>query len=229
MRRSAARGLKNVAKVFDLASHKVAPPASTFALEGDRDLEWTFCQARLPDGPCRTLDFGADTGVPVSLSAALRGHDVTAFDQLEARGRIDHPGIRRVTADILDRPLAGESFDLIVNCSSIEHVGLAGRYGSRDAGDGDLEAMAVLGELMAPDARHILTLPVGRDMVCAPQHRIYGEQRLPLLLDGYEIVEEQFWHTPAGTWTPTDRSTALATQGSREFYSLGLFVLRRAA
>ena len=228
-RRFASRALKGAAMAADLASGKVAPPSSAPTLAGDRDLEWTFCQARLADGPGRTLDFGADAGLPMSLAAAFRGHEVVALDQLEVAGTVRHPAIRFVVADILDRPLDGESFDQVINCSTVEHVGLAGRYGSRSDGDGDLEAMAILGELMKPGARQILTVPVGRDGSYVPYHRVYGAQRLPRLLAGYEVDEEQYWHKPGATWLPTDRETALATQGSESFYSIGLFVLRRGS
>lgn len=227
-RRAASRGLKLAAMTLDLASKRAAPPDAPDDLTGDRDLEWTFCQARLGDGPSRTLDFGADVGVPLSLAAALRGHDVVALDRLEIAHRAEHPRIRRVVADVLDRPLEGERFDVVINCSSIEHVGLSGRYGSAAADDGDLEAMGVLAGLMAPDARQLLTIPVGRDMVCAPHHRIYGERRLPRLLERYDVVEEQFWHKPGRAWRETDRATALATEGSARFYSVGLFVLGAA-
>jgi hypothetical protein len=88
--------------------------------------------------------------------------------------------------------------------------------------------MAHLRELLAPEGRMILTIPVGVDAVCRPQHRIYGETRLPRLLEGYSNDEEQYWHKPAGAelWVQTDPSTALAVEGSRTFYALGLFVLR---
>ena len=129
-------------------------------------------------------------------------------------------------ADILDHRFGGRSFDQIINCSSVEHVGLAGRYGSSNASEGDLDAMRIMRPLLAPEGRMLLTVPVGRDMVCAPMHRIYGETRLPRLLAGYKCVEEQYWRK--GTqrrWVRSDRVTALATEGSASFYSLGLFVL----
>jgi hypothetical protein len=132
-----------------------------------------------------------------------------------------------VVADILDRPLDGRAFDQIINCSSIEHVGLAGRYGSSNAPDGDIEAMGILADRLRSGGRHIVTIPVGRDQICAPQHRIYGPHRLSRLLEPFETIEEQFWHKTAEGWTRTERDTALATQGSASFYSLGLFVLTR--
>src|SRR5947199_80406 len=79
--------------------------------------------------------------------------------------------------------------------------------------EGDLTAMTVLREALAPAGRMILTIPVGRDMVCPPLHRIYGEQRLPRLLDGFTVVEQQFWHKHDGRWRQVARSSALATAG----------------
>ena len=78
-----------------------------------------------------------------------------------------------------------------------------------------------------PVGRMVLTVPVGRDLVCSPLHRIYGPERLPRLLDGYTVQEEQYWRKD-DVWEPTDRETALATAGSESFYSLGLFVLGRS-
>ena len=211
----------------DIASRRVAPLASgELTLQGDRELEWSFCQARLANGPGSTLDFGSDIGV-LSLAAALRGHDVVALDRLDVAHPVAHPRVTKEVADILDQPLSGRRFDQIVNCSSVEHVGLAGRYGSSEAPDGDIAAMAILADRLRPGGRHILTIPVGRDLVCAPQHRIYGERRLPRLLEPYRVVEQQFWRRSADAWGQTDRDVALATQGSRSFYSLGLFVLAR--
>jgi hypothetical protein len=211
----------------DVASRRVAPAGlGELTLQGDRELEWSFCQARLGDGPGSTLDFGSDIGV-LSLAAALRGHDVVALDRLDVPHPVVHPRVTKEVADILDRPLPGREFDQIVNCSSVEHVGLVGRYGSSEAANGDIEAMTILAERLRPGGRHILTIPVGRDRVCAPQHRIYGEGRLPRLLERYKIIEQQFWRRATDAWLETDRAAALATEGSASFYSLGLFVLTR--
>jgi SAM-dependent methyltransferase len=202
-----------------------APGGAT--LEGDRWVEWSFCMARMADGGGTTMDFGADLGF-LSLAAAQRGHTVVALDREDIPLLYEHERVNRLTADILDRPLGDRRFDQIVNCSSVEHVGLGGRYGSGEATDGDLEAMGIMAGALAPDGRMILTIPVGRDAVFAPQHRIYGEERLPLLLERYRAAEEQYWHKRGAAWEPTDRATALATEGSESFYSLGLFVLARS-
>ena len=211
------------------ASRRLAVVDGRPSLAGDRWVEWSFCMARLADGPGRTLDFGADIGF-LTLAAAQRGHDVVALDRMPVVPDFRHARVRFLQADILDRPLRGESFSQILNCSSVEHVGLAGRYESTDAPDGDLDAMAILHEALSEDGRMVMTVPVGRDLVCPPLHRIYGAERLPRLVNGYDVLEEQYWwKDPASSaWSQTDRETALATKGSASFYSLGLFVLRRS-
>jgi hypothetical protein len=211
---------------LQLAGGRLRPPGEP-DLRGDRWVVWSFCLARLAEGPGRTLDFGADVGF-LSLAAAQRGHDVVALDRLAPALDYAHERVRAVQADILEEPLAGERFDQVVNCSSVEHVGLGGRYGSLEASDGDLRAMAVLRERMAPGARMLLTIPVGEDAVFAPLHRVYGAGRLPRLLDGFAVAEEQFWAQDGARWAPAARDAALAVPGSERFYALGLFVLTPA-
>jgi SAM-dependent methyltransferase len=225
-RRTGARALALAGGVALEASHRLG--AQDGDLQGDRIVEWSFCFARLADGPGTTLDFGADVAF-LSLAAAQRGHVVVALDRLPSALDYEHERVEVVQADILARPLRARTFDQILNCSSIEHVGLSGRYGSAEVPDGDLEAMAILRDLLAPHGQMILTIPVGRDLVCAPKHRIYGAERLPRLLDGFHIEEEQFWRkdTDAGVWEQTGRQMALETEGSASFYSLGLFILAR--
>ena len=66
------------------------PTTADRTLAGDRWVEWSFCFARLADGPGTTLDFGADIGF-LSLAAAQRGHDVVALDRLhDRRSDYDH-------------------------------------------------------------------------------------------------------------------------------------------
>ena len=207
------------------ASQKLAAQPGGLTLAGDRWVEWSFCMARMAEGAGTTLDFGADIGF-LSLAAAQRGHDVVALDRLPPQLTFEHPRVKPLQADILSRPFGDTKFDQVVNCSSVEHVGLGGRYGSFDSEDGDLEAMAIMAEALKPDGRHILTIPVGRDGAYAPYHRVYGEQRLPRLLEPYDTVEEQWWAKRSDVWVQTDRATALATEGSESFYSIGMFVLR---
>jgi len=204
-------------------------------LLGDRDIEWSWVASQMPSGPGEALDFGTG-GSHLALMAAQRDFNVTAVDLEPVQWPYVHPRLRFIQGDILKLPLPREHFDLVINCSTVEHVGLAGRYGvTEDRPNGDLEAMARLRELMKPGGIMLLTIPVGRDAVFAPLCRVYGRERLPLLLEGYIVEKEAFWvKDRENRWVQTDRETALdfeASAGSwdplQNVYALGCFVLRK--
>jgi len=196
-------------------------------LTGDRGVEWSWVAAHLPDKPGEVLDFGSGDA-PLGLIAAIRGGAVTALDLQQ----IHLPyAMRRLGAekgDILDFDFAGKQFDLIINCSSIEHVGLAGRYGSRDEPDGDLIAMERLRRVLRmPGGIMLLTIPVGNDLVVRPWHRVYGIHRLGLLLKGFRVVDKEFWSKRPGSnsWIQVSEAEAFSVRASESFYALGMFVL----
>ena len=77
------------------------------------------------------------------------------------------------------------------------------------------------------DSRMIFTIPVCRDMIAAPYHRIYGRERLPRILSGYRVAKEAYYAKmdKHNVWRLAARETALVVEGSETFYALGLFVL----
>ncbi len=203
-------------------------------LSGDRDVEWSWVAAEMPAGPGKALDFGSGES-SLGLVAAHRGFEVTGVDLQVAEKHYVHPRLRLVKGDILELPLAERCFDLVINCSTVEHVGVAGRYGVTESDpDGDLKAMARLRQLMKRKGTMLLTVPAGQDAVFPPACRVYGEKRLPPLLGGYAVQKEAFWiKDEHNRWTPCDRKVAL---GFKPFvrslspfesaYALGCFVLR---
>jgi len=204
-------------------------------LVGDRDIEWSWVCSQMPSGPGAALDFGPG-GSHSPLIAAQRGFNVTAVDLEPVRWPYVHLRLRLVQGDILKLTLPEGHFDLVINCSTVEHVGLAGRYGvTENRPDGDLEAMARIRELMKPRGVMLLTIPVGRDGIFAPLSRVYGALRLPRLLEGYVVEKEVYWAKDSqNRWVMCDKERALnfeASAGSWDplcnVYALGCFVLRR--
>ncbi len=205
-------------------------------LLGDRDVEWSWIAGHIPPGPGEALDFGS-ANTAMGLAAAHRGFNVTAVDLGPVTWLYEHPRLRFQRGDMVTLPLPEDHFDLVLSCSTVEHVGLVGRYDVAEGRpDGDLEAMARLRRLMKPGGRMLLTIPVGRDAVFMPMCRVYGAQRLPLLFKGYAVEEESYWTKRVGNrWSPATRSEALAFVSDvtsstyrRNVYGLGLFVLRPA-
>lgn len=203
----------------------------------ERDVEWPFCAAHMPLAGGTALDFGCGRN-PIGFLAALRGFEVTAIDLEEVWWPFQHPRMRFVQGDLFDLDLPGQSFDLIINCSSVEHVGLVGRYGIvQNRPDGDLDAMVVLRGLMRPDGVMLLTVPVGQDTVFAPFHRVYGEKRLRSLLEGLRVKHHEYWMKDSSNrWIPASQAEALASRPSGDpadvltfRNSLGCFVLGKPA
>jgi SAM-dependent methyltransferase len=84
------------------------------------------------------------------------------------------------------------TYDIALSVSSFDHDGL-GRYGDPLDPAGDLKAMSRAMGLLRPGGILLLTVPIGPDLVVWNLLRRYGELRLPLLLEGWEVVEKLFW------------------------------------
>ena len=203
-------------------------------LQGDRDIEWSWVASRLPNGPGKVLDFGNGESA-LGLIASRRGFHVTAVDLRPARWPYVHDRLTFVQGDLMELSWDPDYFDLVINCSTVEHVGLAGRYGiTKERTDGDLEVMARLHELMKANAVMILTVPIGRDSLFPPLHRVYGSQRLPALLAGYSVEAEEYWiKDNKNRWVSCTQTQATNFEAQPGYgraiemvYALGCFVLR---
>ena len=197
-------------------------------LAGDRDIEWSWIASYIPNGPGEAIDFGPG-GSYLGLIAAERGFNVTAVDLKKIEPPYRHPRLRFIQGDILKVALPKGCFDLVINCSTVEHVGLAGRYGvTVNHTRGDLEAMTCLRSLMKIGGVMLLTIPVGRDAVFTPLHRVYGSERLPVLLSGYHVEKEAYWvKDDQNVWNATEKEDALKREPQERLYGLACLVLKR--
>jgi SAM-dependent methyltransferase len=196
-------------------------------LEGSRHVEWSWILSHLGTGSGEALDFGCGNNL-LSFIAARKGYNVTAIDLESVRWPYILPNMRFLRCDILKSPFTKSSFDLIINCSSIEHVGLPGRFEAEDNPEGDIAAMALMRELLRPGGVMLLTIPVGRDAVFVPLHRVYGRERLPRLLNQWLIEKQEYWvKDDQNRWIVAEESAALDREPTRYCYGLGLFVLRK--
>lgn len=202
------------------------PPAGGFDLDGEKLIDWAWICTNLPRNPQKALEIGPGKSpiIPAMLSL---GYDVTAIDTSTDPRKVIS-GFRFVYGDFQDfRTESG--FDIIVLCSVIEHIGLSGRYNSKEDRDGDLNAMRKVRSLLAQDGQVFLTIPVGSDAVHRPWHRVYGEERLPKLTDGFEVVGARFLiKQPNGPWQETSADNALAFPVDVRRYCLGQMILQKS-
>lgn len=193
-------------------------------LTGDREVEYGFIERWIPEAGGIALDIGSGGVTRLADAARANGYRVYTvdFENADIRGDI--------------RSVELPSANLILCCSTVEHVGLMGRYGQRTNDvDGDLKAMRRLARTLTYDGMLLLTVPVGVDHVHGSMHRVYGERRLPRLLEHFTVEQDAYWIRAADNWVDVSRDAALSAfsvtvnpvdwQGS--VYALAGFVLRR--
>ena len=201
------------------------PPAGGFDLAGEKILDWGWICANLPRAPKRALEIGPGIS-PIVPAMLAMGYDVTAVDLCEDLSR-QVSGFRFRLGDFNAEEFEPD-FDVVVLCSVVEHIGLAGRFNSTGDREGDLKAMSKVHRLLSPDGLVFLTLPVGQDVVHGSWHRVYGPERLPRLLSAFDIVKSRFLiKKPWGPWYECDRETALAHPPEIQRYALGEMMLGR--
>ena len=193
-------------------------------LEGDRAIEFPWCIRNFNSNKkLRILDVGCVQS-PLTGMAWRLGHDIVSVDLREIE--YEMPGVNFIKKDVTTLDFSSDPFDLIIFCSTIEHVGLLGRYNSNDKEDGDIRAINLCKNWLKIDGKIILTIPVGQDAIIRPYHRIYGEKTLPVLINNYNILDQEFWAKgDDNKWTKVDKSNALIVDATKGPYALGLFDL----
>lgn len=213
----------------------VVPVAPATNIWGERNVEWSFLSAEMPSGPGEAIEFGCEQGY-MSLLAAQKGFHVLANDLQQQSFTWRHPNVEFRKGDFLRLELPRGHFDLAINCSSVEHVGIAGRYGiTAEQNDGDIEVMQRLADVLKPDGLLLMSAPCGRDSIMAPWCRVYGAQRLPRLFAPFRVVKECYWmKDQENRWVQSTREAALDFQPRNDpsdghgcAYALGCFVLRK--
>jgi SAM-dependent methyltransferase len=190
----------------------------------------------MPAGPGEAIEFGCENGY-MSLVAAQKDFHVLACDLQQQYFLWQHPKVEFRLGDFLKLDLPKDHFDLIINCSSIEHVGVAGRYGiTSEQSNGDIEVMEKFTRVLKSGGLLLMTAPCGRDAVMAPWCRVYGPERLPRLLAPLVLEKERYWEKDeANRWSEVSRGKALDFEPRHDpinphgcSYALGGFVLRKA-
>lgn len=224
------KGLRRIGRTtiqMGMKLQSFGPPGENLA--GDREIEWSWILSRLGKGPGKALDLGPGESLLLSTTAAQRGFDMVALDRVSYNYPFVHSAIVLKQGDILTYTLEPSSLDLIICCSIIEHIGLTGRYQTSVAvPDGDIVTMLKLNQAIKTDGYMLFTVPVGLDAVFAPYHRVYGENRLPLLLKSWRALEEYYWVKESNNqWSRVLRKQALVKPANQYHYGLGCFVLEK--
>lgn len=109
-----------------------------------------------------------------------------------------HERLTTVTVEEWERKGNGDRCDVSISLSSFDHTGL-GRFGDPLDPDGDLKSMDKARHDLRINGVLLITVPLGKDIVVWNALRRYGRARLPLLLTGFELIDD-----PINAWAHRD-------------------------
>jgi hypothetical protein len=144
----------------------------------------------------RAMRQAVEAHVPAGIEAAVLGRLAPLYEAFcisrgakpvtIAFGDAQSSGTSGGTLDALER--AGRRFERVLASPLVARMGLGLTGPDLDA-DADLTLMARLRQLVAPSGRLLLCVPTGADLVLYNLSRVYGPERLPLLLHGWSCLE----------------------------------------
>lgn len=121
--------------------------------------------------------------------------------------------VKFTLGDIRKTPYLANFFDTVICVSTLEHIGVAGRYGSDDDPEGDFKAMTEISRVTKPGGKLLVSVPYGRKDVL-PINKLYDKSRLAQLLSGWQIEEQNYlkFDNRFGYWLPVSEKEAAKTE-----------------
>jgi len=174
----AGNGIKVVQAIFPeyFAKEPVRPT--------DRYIEYPFVLKNIKRPPRRILDVGCSGSMFPLLLKAL-GYDVIGVDIRQ------HPmadRFRFIKKSICDMTGPSGFFDVITAISTIEHIGLKGRYGENVENIfEDRKAIARIHNLLKPKGIFLMTVPFCKHWHVDKNHRIYNHFSLLCMLKNFKF------------------------------------------
>ena len=170
-----------------------------------RAIEYPWCLSRVKDGK-NILEVGCVTSyfshVLSTKKRDMHGIDLREYPSKPKKMRFMREDIRTIELD-------KDFFDVIVSISTIEHIGLDG-YGTEiKDNNGDLVAMKRLKEALKPGGRFLITVPyAGKFGYTSVFTRIYDEDRIAKLTEGYIVSEKSYFIYQSRRWAKVSKEKA---------------------
>ncbi len=192
----------------------------------DRDLEYPWVIKNVDITSGKLLDIGSTIG-QMLYDVLPKEIEINAIN---LNAQKDVPNVTQYEGDIRGTDIKSENFDIITCISTLEHIGVEGRYKVVGDDDGDIKAMKEMHRLLKKNGKLILTVPYGAKDVL-PINKLYNKERMKKLFKGYEVVNEEYlkYNSKHGIWLTVSEQEAAETDWLKErWYALGLFVLEKS-
>jgi SAM-dependent methyltransferase len=180
------------------ASAETAPP-------DERIIEYSFVIGKLASIPVgQVLDVGCTARLNY-LPAALAslGWDVWGIDRREFKFK--HPNFHLVLEDVRKTSFPDNFFDAVYAISTLEHIGLSGRYGvTKEDTEGDAKTITEIARILRPGGILLCTVPYAREAkIIKSLQRIYDKLSLDRLFNNWTKNDEIWYYRgDDGYWIP---------------------------
>ncbi len=195
----------------------------------DRYVEYHFASKNLPWLPARVLDVGC-AGSYFTLMLAGFGYDCYAVDirRYTITNKIKYDNSKFLQEDIRKTSFPEDFFDAITAISTIEHIGLSGRYAIKEDPRGDIDAFKEMRRILKPGGILIITIPFGKPQILRPYMRVYDEVRVKEVCGNFKVEkEEYFMQDEADDWQQCSKEDAAKIEVKPDRYPLCLLKLRK--
>jgi SAM-dependent methyltransferase len=160
----------------------------------DRYIEYPFVLSHLPNPPATVLDVGCSGSMfPLVLKAL--NYDVFGMDIRKS----EFEGVNFTQGSICYNSYPNNAFKVVTAVSTIEHIGLPGRYGVDDYST-DLLALREIHRILEPAGTLLMTVPYGTKFKVTKHHMIYDDKVLEILLRNFSYTKITTEHSPEANY-----------------------------
>lgn len=177
----------------------------------ERSIEYPWIAKNISEiKNCCVLDVGAKEGLP-SSDILLNNNNVVFTIDINASNSIQSNNRLIIkNGDICSTPFNNEFFDAVIAVSTLEHIGILGRYGiDQPDQEGDISAMVEIFRILKPGGKVFITLPygVGKSL---PLNRLYNVDRVNRLFEKYTNIKKEYFKFDSkyAMWFEVPESTA---------------------
>jgi len=199
-------GMKMMSAIFpDYFSREALKPSNRY-------IEYPFAFRNLPKPPAKILDVGCVSSF-FSLLLAGAGYETWGIDirKYDIIKKIKFDNFKFSQGSIKKTDFPGDFFDAVTAISTLEHIGLSGRYGDKEDLSADKKAMNEMVRVIKPAGILLLTIPFGVPKIVRPHCKIYNFSSVQQLIEGLpvEIEKEEYYMVDSqGDWFKSSQEEA---------------------
>jgi len=218
LRQNECQLLKDCLLLYKLKRQQ--PPAS------DRYIEYPWMIENIDIKKGKILDVGSTACLMLRdlLPKSIEVHGINLREQ-----KVDNKKVKFKKGDIRKAGYKDNYFDCITCISTLEHIGVKGRYKSDDDSRGDIRAMKEMRRILKKDGPLLVTVPYGKKDVL-PINRLYNKKRIKKLFKGFKIEEQAFrkFSKKWRVWLKVSEKEASATDMIKDkWYAICLIRARK--